>query len=281
MNLRKRESEFLGFTIRANKKGRKRVARTGIKADKKQKIKEEAKKLIRRIRTSPSAMNALLFNSFVLGIHNYFKRATKANLEFSRLAYDLSAYLYNHLRPVGRYGHPANPPPAYKKFYHRSFKTFKIDEVHLFPLADVQTKHVMGFPQNMTPFTEEGRGMVSQMLRPDIQREIGVLMKSTLPNRSVEYMDNRISRYSMKMGKCEITGVDLVAAEVHCHHYVPKSLGGSDKFDNLRILHWKVHRLIHYKDKEMIDELRPRFHLTWSMINKINRYREKCHLGPI
>jgi RNA-directed DNA polymerase len=32
INLRKRESEFLGFTIRANKKGKKRVAHTGIKA---------------------------------------------------------------------------------------------------------------------------------------------------------------------------------------------------------------------------------------------------------
>ena len=37
INLRKRESEFLGFTIRANKKGQKRVAHTGIKASKKQK----------------------------------------------------------------------------------------------------------------------------------------------------------------------------------------------------------------------------------------------------
>jgi len=68
-NLRKRESEFLGFTIRADKKRKKRVARTGVKPDKKRKIKEEAKKLIRRIRSSPSALNALLFNSFVLGIH--------------------------------------------------------------------------------------------------------------------------------------------------------------------------------------------------------------------
>src|SRR5699024_6392445 len=126
-----------------------------------------------------------------------------------------------------------------------------------------------------------GRETIYQKLRPDIRREIGHLMTSTLPNRSVEYMDNRISRYSMKMGKCEITGVDLTAADVHCHHYVPRSFGGSDQFHNLRILHWKVHQLIHYTNKEMIDELRPRFHLTWSMITKINRYREKCHLGPI
>ncbi|MFD1362172.1 group II intron reverse transcriptase/maturase [Lentibacillus salinarum] len=281
VNLRKRESEFLGFTIRADKKGSKRVARTGIKADKKKKIKTEAKRLIRQVKASPSAKNALLFNSFVLGLHNYFKKATKVNLEFSRMAYDLGAYLYNHLRPVGKYGRPAKPPPVYKKFYHSSCKTFKIDEVYLFPLSDVQTDNAMGFKQTMTPFTEAGRETIHQKLRPDIRREIGRLMTSTLPNRSVEYMDNRISRYSMKMGKCEITGVDLSAADVHCHHYIPKSYGGTDKFDNLRILHWKVHQLIHYTNKKMIDELRSRLHLTWSMIIKVNRYRERCHLEPI
>ncbi|WP_406946284.1 HNH endonuclease [Halobacillus sp. SY10] len=39
------------------------------------------------------------------------------------------------------------------------------------------------------------------------------------------------------MGKCEITREYLHASDVHCHHYVPKNLGGSDQFQNLRILH--------------------------------------------
>jgi RNA-directed DNA polymerase len=80
-------------------------------------------------------------------------------------------------------------------------------------------------------------------------------MKSSLPNRSVEYMDNRISRYSMKMGKCEVTGIHLSAADVHCHHFMPLHLGGSDKFSNLRIVHKEVHRLIHATRKETIDGL--------------------------
>src|SRR5690625_3241112 len=93
INLRKRESEFLGFTIRANRKGKKRVAHTGIKANKKRKMKDEAKKHIQRIKASPTAQNALLFNSFVLVIHNYFNRATHVKIEFSRLAYELQAFI--------------------------------------------------------------------------------------------------------------------------------------------------------------------------------------------
>ncbi|QQK79909.1 group II intron reverse transcriptase/maturase [Salicibibacter cibi] len=281
VNMRKRESEFLGFTIRADKKGNKRVARTGIKANKKQKIKQKAKEHIRRIKASPSALNALLFNSFVSGLHHYFRRATKVNLEFSRLAYDLQAYIYNHLKPVGRYEHPANPPPVYHKLYSLGFKTFKIAGVYLFPLADVKTANTRGFTPALTPYTKKGREGIHKQLRPDIQREIGVLMTSTLPNRSVEYMDNRISRYSMKMGKCEITGNDLLASDVHCHHYTPTCLGGTDQFNNLRILHKDIHRLIHYTDKEKIKMLLRRYSITASMLEKINRYRENCRLSKI
>ena len=281
INLRKHESEFLGFTIRANKKGKKRVAHTGIKASKKQKIKEETKKRILKLKASPTAQNALLFNSFVLGIHNYFNRATHVNNEFSRLAYDLRTFIYNRLKAVGKYEHPTNPPPTYKKFYSLGFKTFKVCNVYLFPLASVKTRNTMNFSQSLIPYTKAGRERIYKQLQPDIQREISLLMKSNLPTRSVEYIDNRISRYSMKLGKCEITDTFLTASDVHCHHYTPLHLGGNDKFNNLRILHKDVHRLIHHTDKKTIDTLITKLGITAPMVQKVNKYREKCGMELI
>ncbi|QQK79220.1 HNH endonuclease [Salicibibacter cibi] len=107
------------------------------------------------------------------------------------------------------------------------------------------------------------------------------MMKATLPYRSVEYLDNRISRYSMKMGKCEITGMDLPASEVHCHHYMPKQLGGTDQFHNLRIVHKDVHRLIHHTDDEKVRILLRQYKINASQLEKINRYREQCRLRSI
>lgn len=281
INLRKRESEFLGFTIRANKKKNKRVAHTKIKEIKKRKIKERAKELIQKLRASPTSQNALLFNSFVLGIHNYFNRATHVNNEFSRLAYQLKAFIYNRLKNVGKYGHPSNPPPTYKKFYSLGFKTFKVCEVHLFPLADVKTKNNMNFSQSLTPYTEEGRERIHKKLRGDIQHEISILMKSKIPTRSVEYIDNRISRYSMKLGKCEITGNVLTASEVNCHHYIPVHLGGDDKFNNLRILHKEVHKIIHLKETSTIETLINKMNLTKPQVKKINEYRKNSGMDLI
>lgn len=281
INLRKNESVFLGFTIRANRKGKKRVAHTFVRTEKIQKIKAEAKKRVEILRSSPTAQNALRFNSFVLGLHNYFNRATHVNLAFSRLAYDIGAMMYNRLKPIGKYAHPANPPPTYKKLYSLGFKTFEIAGIHLFPLANVKTRNVINFTQSLTPFTNEGRAQIIKNLQKNIQQEIVLLMESRIPTRSVEYMDNRISRYSMKKGNCEITGLFLQAQDVHCHHYIPMQFGGTDKFHNLRILHKDVHKLIHIKDKIKIDILKKSLGLTEPMLMKINKYREVCELEQI
>ncbi|WP_019375686.1 group II intron reverse transcriptase/maturase [Virgibacillus halodenitrificans] len=281
VNLRKRESEFLGFAIKANAKRNKRVAHTGIKKKKQEKLKEQAKLHIRKIKKSPTTQNALRFNSFVLGIHNYFNRATHVNLEFSRLAYELKAFLYNRLRPVGKHGHPINPSPTYKKFYRTKVKTFEIAGVHLFPLGDVRTVNAMNFSRKLSPYTEEGRKRIYDKLKANVSLEIGKLMKANLPGRTVEYMDNRISRFSMKMGKCEITGWNLTAYEVHCHHYTPTHLGGTDKFNNLRILHKDIHRLIHRKNTEIISTEILKFGLTTTMIKKLNQYRTNCGLEKV
>jgi len=281
INLRKNESAFLGFTIRANLKRKKRVAHTFVKAEKMQKIKADAKKRVEILRTSPTAQNAMLFNSFVLGLHNYFNRATHVNLAFSRLAYEIGASMYNRLKPVGKYEHPNNPPPVYKKFYGLGSKTYKIAGVYLFPLGIIKTRNVIGFTQSITPFTDEGRVQISKRLSKDIRQEIVLLMESSIPTRSVEYMDNRISRYSMKKGKCEVTGMFLQAHNVYCHHYIPKHLGGNDKFNNLRILQKEVHELIHMTDKIKANTLIKTLGITQSMIEKVNKYRVKCELEII
>jgi Retron-type reverse transcriptase len=282
VNLRKRKSEFLGFTIWATKKRKSRVAYTGISKKKQQQLKDGLKERINKIRLSPTTQNALLYNSFVMGIHNYFKRATHVNKEFARIAYELKTFIYNRLIRIGKYGHPSRPPPTYSKFYSTNYKTFLICGVYLYPIADVQMRfNTYLFNPELSLFTEIGRERIHKKLRPDIQFEVTKLMQSSIPDRSIEYKDNRISRYSMKMGKCEITGIYLLAEDVHCHHYRPLYLGGTDKFDNLRILHKEVHGLIHASNKETIRKLMNKIGITENMVEQINKYREASNMELI
>ncbi len=237
--------------------------------------------MVKQIQKSPTAQNALLFNSFVRGIHEYFRKATHVNIEFNKIAFQLSRCLFNRLKGIARYEHPANAPPSYTKFYSTSFRTYKVAGVYLYPLANVRTSNNMNFSQNLTPYTEEGRELIHKRLQANISWDILQLMKSHLPKASVQYMDNRISRYSMRMGRCEITGWYLSASEVHCHHFIPKSLGGTDDYDNLRIIHREVHELIHMVDEKKIKDRLKELTLTSKALEKVNQYRRKVNLEPI
>jgi len=281
VNLRKRKSEFLGFTICAETKRNTFVAQTGVMDKKKQDIKKGYRERIKILRNSPTAQNAKKFNSFILGLHNYFIIATMVNIEFSTIAFDLSKFTINRLKSVGKYEKPKDPSKVYKKFYRKNFRTHKVAGVYLFPLGDIQTSNSMNLSQDLTPFTVGGRNKFHQKLKPDILTEINKLMNSYIPNKTTEYMDNRISRYSMKNGKCELTGLFLFAEEVHCHHYKPVSLEGADEFKNLRILHKDVHRLIHATKDEIINRLIRLFKLTDEQIKKTNQYRKLCNLELI
>lgn len=62
------------------------------------------------------------------------------------------------------------------------------------------------------------------------------MLQTHFDNDKLEFADNRISKYSMQLGKCAVTGKFLLANEVHCHHKTPRHMGGTDKFSNLVVV---------------------------------------------
>ncbi|AND43170.1 MULTISPECIES: group II intron reverse transcriptase/maturase [Cytobacillus] len=281
VNLRKKKSEFLGIELYVVKKKDKMVAQSKVSKKNKEKIVKEGRKRIIEIQKHPTADVAQLYNSWVLGIQNYYRTATLVNLDFNLMAFRLSQTLKLRLGKCSKYGRPQEPSETYKRLYNTNYKTYKIGNVHLFPMFDVKHSSSMNYSQNVTPFTKEGRTIIYSKLKDNILNEISRMLTSYLPNQSVEYFDNRISRYSMKNGLCEITGTFLKAEDVHCHHYKPKSLNGDDSFNNLRIIHKFVHVIIHASNLETINKYREILKLTDIEIKRINKYRKECNLEPI
>ncbi len=278
INIRKGKSEFLGYTLYAIKKSDKWVCNSNIRKKKKLEIKTKAKELIKKIQKSPTAQNVLLYNSFILGIHNYFKYVTNVNLDMQRLAYDLSMTLYNRFKNIGVRERPINAPPSYEKFYKSNYTTYKICGIYLYPLADIRTKVAKSFSNKRSFYSKDGRESIHKYLKPEVSYEIQKLLISNIPNGTMDYLDNRISRYSMKMGNCEITNEFIYAHEVHCHHFKPKKLGGTDEFKNLRIIKIDVHKLIHATNEETIIKYLKELKLDSEQMKKVNQYRKACNL---
>ena len=277
-NLRQRSSDFLGFKLKAVKKRKAYVANTWVMDKKVMNILEKARQLIKEIQKSPSSKTALKYNTFVLGVKNYYKVATHVNINFTDLAYRLSRTLHNRLKSIGKYGLPIKPSETYKRFHKNKFKTYEIEGIHLFPIADIQTKNNFQFNQNICDYTKEGRKYLYKHLSNSIVTEINSMLKLTQYSNNMEYADNRISRYSMQLGKCAITGKFLSANEVHCHHKKPRLLGGTDEFKNLVIVHKDVHRLIHATDNMTIEKYRDILQLDGKQLKKLNQFRKVCNL---
>lgn len=136
----------------------------------------------------------------------------------------------------------------------------------------------MNFSQDISNYTIKGRLELHKNLKADIAIEVNKMLRTSYIGGKLEYADNRISRYSMQLGKCAVTGNFLVSEEVHCHHKLPRYMGGTDEFKNLVIIHKAVHKLIHATDEKTIEQYRKSLQLDGKQLKKLNQFRKKCNL---
>ncbi|MBF0724546.1 group II intron reverse transcriptase/maturase [Enterococcus gallinarum] len=281
-NLRRNYSEFLGFELKVEKQKKNEfitISRVSNKA--KVKIKQEIRKKIKKIRESPTIKNITHYNLYIRGIHNYYQKATRVSLDFGDLYSSCLPTFYNRLKNIARYEVPRSPPIGYKHFYSTTQRTFKVKGIYLYPLQDVKWKKLEFYNPKINDYTEEGRSYKFKRLKPDISSEIRKMCLSENIKGNLEFSDNRISKFSMQHGKCAITKEFLKSEFAHCHHIIPKELGGSDSFDNLVIIHEWVHLLIHATKEKTIKEYLTILQLDGKQLEKLNQYRQHCNLTAI
>ena len=104
------------------------------------------------------------------------------------------------------------------------------------------------------------------------------LMRNPIPYRSAVYNDNRISLYCAQFGKCAVTGEMLNIGDIHCHHKLPRYLGGTDEYKNLVIVCEVVHRLIHATNPETIMKYMEKLKLTSKQLKKLEKLRSLAHV---
>ncbi|MEQ2529589.1 HNH endonuclease signature motif containing protein [Bacillaceae bacterium CLA-AA-H227] len=102
-------------------------------------------------------------------------------------------------------------------------------------------------------------------------------MKNFIPNRTIEYNDNRVSRFIAQYGKCAVSGIELGFNDWHSHHKNPYHLSKDDSYSNLIVLHEGVHRLVHMKDIDKIQSLLNALQLNNKQKEKLNELRKQCN----
>ena len=277
VNLKKHYSEFLGFKLKAVKKAGKYAVRSYM-SDKA--AERETDKLIKQIKLIQHSkndtdliMHVKQYNSMVFGIHNYYRYATVINHDCMKMQFRINRVMYNRLKRLKKTGTVTRKYIADN--YGQSKMMRFLSQEPICPIGYIQTKNPMYKKTKICKYTPEGREEIHKTLRFDegVLTVLHLLAQAYIPNRSIEYMDNRVSLYAAQYGKCAVTGKVLWIDELHCHHIKPISQGGTDEYRNLVIVHKDVHKLIHAVKSDTINAYLEKLKPNKSQLDKINKFR--------
>ncbi|XIK25211.1 group II intron reverse transcriptase/maturase [Enterococcus faecium] len=276
VNLKKQKSEFLGFTMKLVRKRKTFVIETHMCHKAMKKVSDNLAKQIKVIQHTPTKeelqKQLVKYNSMVIGIHQYYKKATHISVDCPKINQRIMIIIKNR-SDVKKNGHP--PSDFVKKNYARSKQLRWINGYPMIPLGFVKHSHTSLPKMGICKYTPEGRVLIHKYLTFPIDI-INQLMNMNNPDESIEFRDNRVSKYSSQRGRCRVTKEFLELADIYCHRIIPKKLGGKDNFQNLVIIHRNIHQLIHENDKARATLLVMEMRITGTQLEIINQFRKKA-----
>ena len=217
-NLRKRDSEFLGFRIKLRRKSNSWVITSNVCDNAIHRISKEMADSVKAIQSSKTAeeisLNVGDYNAKVIGVQDYYCIATRVNLNFSDIARPINGQLLHRIDGIKKQGEIKNR--YLRKRYGKSKQMRWIGETPLVPLAYVQFKIPMRKSRKINPYTPEGRAEIHDNLRVDVNSMLW-LMRHPISTESIRYNDNRVSLYAGQDGKCAITGKKLDVQTCICY----------------------------------------------------------------
>ncbi|KYG28048.1 group II intron reverse transcriptase/maturase [Priestia endophytica] len=287
VNLKKNASTFLGFKVKLVQQNKAKygfVAKSSMSDKAVVKAKQILKSRIKEIQKHPIPESVLKFNLTLIGIQNYYKYATKIYIDLTKINYTLLKSMKSRLKSNGEIIRFDSTP---KKFQARAkgikpnSKVYSVCHTPLLPVTGIHHKNPWNFSQNICSYTKLGRAKIHRNLKTIPKEVLYQVMTGYSKNRSIEYNDNRISKYIAQYGRCYVTNEVIGIDRVHCHHEVPLKNGGSDKYTNLVIVDKYIHHLIHMTNEKKIRASLLLLKLKSKQLDKLNNLRIKAGNEPI
>lgn len=294
VNLRKNYSEFLGLKIKAVRKGNnprrkeptpRYVVKSHICDKALQRISQTANGRIHDIieaGTGDALIRAVgRYNAFVMGMHNYYQMATHVSSDVNSIDYQVFRTFEKRTHTKLKRYVDGEGNQYIKDRYGKSSRLKEWRGRPIVPISYVQTVPPKLKRVTVNQYTPEGRAAIHKNLQGIDANVLYYLMRNPVAEQSIEYNDNRLSLFCGQYGKCAITSVDLQIGDIHCHHIIHRSQGGTDRYDNLMLVTVTVHRLLHATNEKTIQNLLKSLNLTSKQKAKLNYYREKAGLMGI
>lgn len=259
INLKRQYSDYLGFKMRVRLKGDKYVVISHMSDKAFDKEKQNFIRLLKNMEHPKGRKHGVelvyLWNACVIGVQNYYRLATMVSHDLNKIEWVVcqNTRTGKLSEVISKKGNR-----VLSKFVEERYKGYKgikfLYDVPMYPIYAVKHKSPMELRNGVCNYTPEGRAKIHKSLKVDMST-VRALMCAVDGNNSVEYIDNRISKYCAQYGKCAILGKELSVSEIHCHHIKPRKMGGNDRYNNLVIIHGDMHKLIHATDEQLMQSL--------------------------
>lgn len=281
VNLRKNYSDFLGIKFKVHKKGKqdnkntKWVVKSHIQEKALNKIKQNVRKHISKIQKPKVNTNLSinLYNSFVVGVHNYYNCATNCSVDMAKLSNQTRTKIFVRLK-IRRVNKSDKLPDYIKKVYGKSEMLRMLGDKALLPLSYIKHSKLMNFSQTNI-YNQTHRDKIHNTQKVADYKIIKYLIENPIQGQSTEYNDNRISLYIGQLGKCAITKEKLEVWNMECHHIQPRSQGGLDNYKNLVLITKEAHKIIHSIQIETINKYLKYIPAEKDTLEKLNKFRTK------
>ena len=286
VNLKNNYSDFLGIKFKVHSKGtdkenKKYVVKSFV-SDKAHthilKTLDEKLKCIEHSSQKDTLKAISNYNAYLIGLHDYYNGATHCSVNFAKLAYSILPRIKKfkikkkiNLDALSNF---------IRERYGKSKQLINVCGTYLVPISYIEYKTVLNHSQNSI-YTKEGREKFHEQQKAVKTENIVYLIKNPITQRSMEYNDNRISKYVAQYGKCYVTKRLLSVKEMHCHHITPTHLNGNDHYNNLVIVNEDIHRLIHASTEETILQYLNVLQLNKNDLERLNNLRIKANMKEI
>ena len=166
VNVKKKYSEFLGFKIKVHKK-KKRYVVTSHMCDKafqkqRQKLVNQAKNIAKPGGYYREEGEIRVYNSMVMGLHNYYRIATNISVDCSRLNRAVMIVLTNRLRTqtcnrLRKTGRPLTKVEQQLFGISQMLRFVAGSNAPIYPVGYIRCKNPTGRKRSMNKYTPEGR----------------------------------------------------------------------------------------------------------------------------
>lgn len=256
--------EFYAFkqnTKNVKKKGKHMVSNT-LPTAKEDEIVDRCKELLRKLRNKPTVENCLNWNTYVVGIHNYYRGMTHFNKDFSRIGWRIKKLFYHTMEKRATFtkeqSHKNNFLDGRYKFW--GVKGYYCRYNH--PMIDIRWANWDSKLINAHQGTikrENPYDYGEKRHKPGVtMEEMDYLVNTSNLIKNSRYAMFRISKYSSVKGVSYLSGERVPVDKYHCHHMIPRNKGGANDFDNLCVLSETEHVILHSKTPERLYALYPR-----------------------